>query len=67
MADLPLAAVERLIRKSGAERVSEDASEALADVLEEYAISIGQKAVLLAKHAGRKTITGEDVRLASRG
>ena len=67
MTDLPLAAVERLIRKSGAERVSEDASEALADVLEEYAISIGQKAVLLAKHAGRKTITADDIKLSSRG
>ncbi|HLC47612.1 MAG TPA: histone family protein [Candidatus Norongarragalinales archaeon] len=67
MSDLPLAAVERLIRKAGAERVSEDAAEALADVLEEYALSIGQKAVLLAKHAGRKTITGRDIKLASRG
>ncbi len=67
MSDLPLAAVERLIRKAGAERVSEDASEALADVLEEYALSIGQKAALLAKHAGRKTVTGRDIKLASRG
>ncbi|MFH1750155.1 MAG: histone family protein [Candidatus Micrarchaeota archaeon] len=67
MSDLPLAAVERLVRKSGAERVSVDASEALADVLEEYALTIGQKAVLLAKHAGRKTVTGRDIKLASRG
>ncbi|MEK6843734.1 MAG: histone family protein [Candidatus Micrarchaeota archaeon] len=66
MSDLPLAAVERLIRKAGAERVSEDASEALADILEEYAITLGQKAAALAKHAGRKTVTGEDVKLAGR-
>ncbi|MBI5225351.1 histone family protein [Candidatus Micrarchaeota archaeon] len=66
MSDLPLAAVERLIRKAGAERVSEDASEALADILEEYAITLGQKAASLAKHAGRKTVTGEDVKLAGR-
>ncbi len=66
VADLPLAPIERLIRKAGAERVSEDASEALADVLEEVAVDIAQKASQLAHHAGRKTVTAQDIKLASR-
>jgi len=61
---LPLARVEKLIRKAGAERVSKDASKELALVLEERAVEISAKAVKLAKHAGRKTVTAEDIRLA---
>jgi histone H3/H4 len=64
MAVLPLARVEKLIRKAGAERVSRDASKELGLVLEEQALEIAAKAVKLAKHAGRKTVTAEDIRLA---
>jgi DNA-binding protein len=63
-ADLPLAPVERLIKKSGAERVSESAARELALVLQERAAVISAKAVKLAKHAGRVTVTEEDIKMA---
>lgn len=66
MVELPVAAVDRIIRKTGAERVSESAAVALAEELEERAIAIASEAVQLAKHAGRKTVRDKDVRLASR-
>ena len=61
---LPLAAMEKLLKKCGAPRVSEDAKEAMKEVLELYGEEIGQKAVRLAQHSGRKTIKGSDIKLA---
>jgi len=61
MAEIPTAPVTRLMRNAGAERVSEDASQALVEVLEEYGETVARKAVSLAKHAGRKTVKAEDV------
>ena len=57
------ASVDKLIRKAGAERVSEDASKALAKILEEEAIDVAREAVTLAEHAGRKTVKKEDLEL----
>ena len=63
---LPLAPVERLIRKAGAERVSETATKALADILEDAALDISKRANQIAKHAGRRTVTADDIKIASR-
>ena len=62
---LAKATLSRLIREAGGERVSEGAALALGIVLEAQAKKIVEKAVVLAKHAGRKTITEEDIKLAS--
>ncbi len=61
---LPLAPVERIIRKAGAERVGEDAGIELAKVLEDYGIEVSREAITLAKHAKRTTVKEEDIRLA---
>lgn len=67
MPELPIAAIERLIRNApGAERVSPDAAVALRKVLEDYALEIAAKAAQAAKHAGRKTVTDEDIELVVR-
>lgn len=63
---LPGAAMEKLLRKAGATRVSEDAKEALREVLEDLAQEIGEKAIKFAQHSGRKTIKKSDIKLASK-
>lgn len=61
---LPLAAMEKVLKQCGAERVSDKAKTALKDVVEEKAQNIAEKAVRLANHAGRKTIKASDIKLA---
>ncbi len=63
---LTLAPLERILKRSGAKRVSKEAAEAFGNVLEDYIIRLSIEANALAKHAGRKTITEEDVRMAKR-
>ncbi len=64
--ELPIAPVDRIIRKAGAERVAEDAAAELADLLEDVGTEVSTQAMKLARHAGRKTVTADDIRLASR-
>jgi histone H3/H4 len=63
---IPLAAMEKLLKKAGAPRVSEDAKSAMKEVLEDYGERVGQKAVRIAQHAGRKTVKEVDIKLAMR-
>ena len=65
MAEIPIAPVKRIIKNTGVNRVSEDATEALRICLEEIAVNIATKANKLARHAGRKTIKASDIQLAT--
>ncbi len=64
MTELPVSPIDRIIRKAGAERVSGEASELLAEVLEDHGKEIATRANELAEHAGRKTVKREDIRMA---
>ncbi len=64
--EFPILPFERMIKKAGAKRVSHDAAEEMAKTMEERIFDISKEAVAFAKHAGRKTIIVEDIRLAKR-
>jgi histone H3/H4 len=63
MAALPLKAVERILRKAGAKRVSKGAAEEFSKFLEELAGEIAADAAQLAQHSGRITVTERDVHM----
>ena len=64
--DLGVSAMYRILKKAGADRVSDESAEELRRVLEDIGMEIAKNAVDMSKHAGRKTVKGEDVKLASK-
>ena len=64
--ELGLSAMYRILKKAGAERVSDESADELRRILEDVAGDIAKSAVDMATHAGRKTVKGEDVKLASK-
>ena len=63
---LPLAAMEKILKHSGAERVSDKAKVALKGVMEEIADQIAAKAIRLANHAGRTTVKDRYIKIAAK-
>ena len=61
---IPVAPVDKLIRKAGAGRVSDKGAERLAQILEEVGSYLAKKAQELTEHAKRKTVTDKDIELA---
>jgi histone H3/H4 len=63
---IPLAAMEKILKLAGAERVSDKSKAALKEVLEDIAEEIASNAVKFAQHAGRKTVKAGDIKLAAK-
>lgn len=63
---LPKAAVERIIRNAGAERVSDGAVEELREAIEDLGDEIAADASDMADYADRNTVKKEDVEMAVR-
>ena len=63
---IPLAAMEKILKTGGAERVSDKAKVSLKEIIELKAEKISQDAVRLAQHAGRKTVKARDIKLAAK-
>ena len=64
MSKIPKAPVARIIRESGAERVSEEAKTELAEYLDDVARDVAKEAIQVARFAKRKTVKSEDIKLA---
>ena len=64
--ELGLSAMYRILKKSGAQRVSDESAVELRRVIEEIAEAVAKNAVDMSSHAGRKTVKAEDVKLASK-
>jgi histone H3/H4 len=64
--DLQLAPMHRMIKKAGADRVSDEATKELRQVLEEVGVRIAREALDFTKHAHRKTVKAEDIQIAVR-
>lgn len=64
-AELGIPAMYRILKKSGASRVSSGAAEELRRITEEAAMAAAGEAVRMAAHAKRKTVMAEDVKAAA--
>lgn len=61
--ELPIAPFKRILANNQY-RVSDDAAELLAQIVEDYAKDVAERAGKLAEHANRTTIKPDDVDLA---
>ena len=66
VSEFGLSAMYRILKKSGAERVSDESADELRRILEEIGAAIAKSAVDMSFHAGRKTVKADDVRLAAK-
>ena len=61
---IPKAPIAKIMQNVGAKRVSDDAVSVLVDYLIDFSAELSQRAIKIANHAGRKTVKGEDIKIA---
>jgi len=66
MSEISLLSIERIAKKNNIRRITRSAVHELRDMIEEEAVNISEDAVRLSKHANRRTIISEDIKLASK-
>jgi len=66
MTELPLTALERILKKAGAKRISIKATKEYAKMIEEYVSDIAEEASMLAEHSNRNTVLEKDIVLAKK-
>ena len=62
----PKATIKKLMESAGVKKSTEKAKTELGDILWEITKMISERAIVLAKHAKRKTVKKEDIMLAKR-
>jgi histone H3/H4 len=63
---ISLSAMEKIIKNASNSRVSDEAKESLREALEEFGEKIAKEADVLSKHANRRTIMSEDIKMSLR-
>ena len=63
---VPKAPVARILMNAGAKRVSANAVDVFAEIIEDIGKKISQRAAKIAQHSGRKTVQDGDVKLSAK-
>ena len=53
----------KILKRAGTERTTKQAIDKLQRILENYAVFVAKRAVILAKHAGRDTVESKDINM----
>jgi histone H3/H4 len=61
---LPSLVMDNLLKKAGIRRIGESAKEALSEAMDRKIQDVTRKAKGFCSHAGRKTVTKEDIMLS---
>lgn len=66
VSEFGLSAMYRILKKCGADRISDESADELRRILEEIGMAIAKNAIEMSVHAKRKTVKADDIRLAAK-